>query len=562
MVIDAYAALLAADEGNPARPVRHAILDVTDQSESELGAPDGVFDEHDLALFITKLEAPDSGQIDYGRYDLNGDGRTGFSGAAALTERARVDLDLDGAYGLATLDVEGLPLRFDEKTSSDLRILCHAAYSPVYDGTDESTRREQLGLGRCLDLFLEILFPATVEPGVSNLLSVRAFDPELSDPANPTQSLGQAGVRIELDVTGGAVDDFFGTTNTDGIFQTNARLFDGQPELIIEVVARAGENGPELARTTVRAEAAVVPPPTPSGGGNIVSIRLVSGETPGRVGLGIQREDGSGIGIQGTLSTVLAELHAAVAGASHVGTLNIGTGNGQPANFNVSLGSVDVDQLFVFDRACGSTISVTVGRGFRARMDGCGSSAITARFADIVGDGDSIGIVDVSGTDSSFDISAGSADTVFAGLPTFISSRLRVGINIGNIRDAVVSRCADCTVTFAGTISDSFLSDSNHNLSLGGLTLGDVYSLGLQNSSYTAFGGITGGDVVASPDRFLSGSLTIVGNANLALSGINIGDVGRDLFIQGNRGFSNDDAVAFRQARTVGGRVLIENNAP
>ena len=142
---------------------------------------DRAFDERDLDLFITRLEAPAASPIDYGRYDLNGDGGTGITDAAALGGSERVDLDLDGAYGLATLDVEGLPLRFDEKVSSDLRILCHAAYSPVYDGTDESARRERLGLARCLDVCLEGLFPATVEPGVNNLLSVRAFDPELSD---------------------------------------------------------------------------------------------------------------------------------------------------------------------------------------------------------------------------------------------------------------------------------------------------------------------------------------------------------------------------------------------
>ena len=73
-IVDAYAALLAADEGNPARPVRRAILDAADDAGQPGG--NGRVDESDLALHFDKLRSG-AGAIDYGRHDLNGDGRTG-----------------------------------------------------------------------------------------------------------------------------------------------------------------------------------------------------------------------------------------------------------------------------------------------------------------------------------------------------------------------------------------------------------------------------------------------------------------------------------------------------
>jgi len=270
LVIDAYAAVLAADEGNPARPVLHAILDVADASGNE--GRNGAFDEHDLDLFLMHIDT-DAGPPDYGRYELNGDGFTGFPGTPG--GRKRIDLDLDGDYGLARLDVEGLPLRFDEEGLSDLKVLCYEAYSSVYAG-DPDARTERLGLEACLQADLEVLFPTTVQSDVSELLSVRLVDLDLADP-DTGDLLGQAGARIELTVTGGTVDDFVGTTDDDGLFQTNARLFSGQPELTIELVARAGENGPELARKTIHASGVPTSCGLPT---SSVFLRLVIGNRP------------------------------------------------------------------------------------------------------------------------------------------------------------------------------------------------------------------------------------------------------------------------------------------
>ena len=244
-VIDAYAAVLAADEGNAARPVRLAILDAADHA----GEPgeNGRFDESDVALHFDELAAG-AGAIDYGRHDLNGDGRTGGDAVA------RLDLDADGAYGSVTLDVDGLPVRFDENAATDLKALCHAAYSPLYAG-DPLARSGLLGHRDCLRLDLGTLFPSIVAPGVSNTLTVSLLDLDL-----PVGNRGQAGVRIELTPTGGAVGAFAGTTNAQGIFQTTATLFAGRSELTIDVVARAGESGEVLARTTVRATGGAVAP--------------------------------------------------------------------------------------------------------------------------------------------------------------------------------------------------------------------------------------------------------------------------------------------------------------
>ena len=52
----------------------------------------------------------------------------------------------------------------------------------------------------------------------------------------------------------------------------------------------------------------------------------------------------------------------------------------------------------------------------------------------------------------------------------------------------------------------------------------------------------------------------IVGNSGLTLSALAIGNVSTELVIKNNHGFTNDDALAFAHARTVGGAVRIENN--
>lgn len=113
-VVDVYAAALAAG-GDDARKV---LLDVTGT---------GVFDEADIALFLSEFSSRD-GALDYSRFDLNGDGRTG----GGSTDR--FDLDSDMAYGSVTQDIEGNQISFQESSLTDLDILCYYAYSDLYEG--------------------------------------------------------------------------------------------------------------------------------------------------------------------------------------------------------------------------------------------------------------------------------------------------------------------------------------------------------------------------------------------------------------------------------------------
>jgi hypothetical protein len=75
-VIDAYAAVLATDQGFADAPVRRALLDVADAAGNP--GQDGRFDERDLQRFLVELDGNASVQsFDFSRFDLNGDAFTG-----------------------------------------------------------------------------------------------------------------------------------------------------------------------------------------------------------------------------------------------------------------------------------------------------------------------------------------------------------------------------------------------------------------------------------------------------------------------------------------------------
>jgi hypothetical protein len=156
-------------------------------------------------------------------------------------------------------------------------------------------------------------------------------------------------------------------------------------------------------------------------------------------------------------------------------------------------------------------------------------------------------------------VSAGSIEGGVVGAPFAPSSQQRIGIHTTSMGGLAIGSCADCAIAIDGTVSGSFVATGNANLSLGPLTLGDVFSFSVQGNTFTTFGGITGGDVVG-PVSVSRGHASFVANAGLALSAINIGDIAGDLTIQNNHGFTNEDAVTFASARTVGGAVRIEGN--
>ena len=152
-VIDAYAAVLSADQGLSAPLVRQTLLDVVDASGA--ATPDGTFDEHDLQRFLDELDSRAGTTFDYSRYDLNGDGRTGGS------TQSRFDLDANvlPAWTSVTQGIEGVSASFDETRLSDLQILCYYAYSSLYDG-DNDARALALG-SSCVPATVTVT-PATV----------------------------------------------------------------------------------------------------------------------------------------------------------------------------------------------------------------------------------------------------------------------------------------------------------------------------------------------------------------------------------------------------------------
>lgn len=250
--LDAYQAVLSLDTPLlPApgiAPIRFAILD----SDGEDG-----FEGDDLAdyefVYFNNGSPVEPTDPDYSRWDLNGDGFTGGA-KTAKHDLDRVGSTLYGPNSLTIVErpVEGIPIRFDETKVTDVKALCFYANSPLYTG-DPADRAARLGAERCLRVGLDASFPTSVSPGVDTPLTLRADDLDLDDPGNV---LWQRGVRLELTPTGGTVGASSGVTAADGTFQTTARLSPGQSQLTVDVVARAGLGGPELARTTVTAAAA------------------------------------------------------------------------------------------------------------------------------------------------------------------------------------------------------------------------------------------------------------------------------------------------------------------
>ena len=235
--LDAYAATLAAD-GAATQPAREAILD---------GDGDGDFDELDLEEFrdaFVASVADGEVDLDYGRFDLNGDGYTGGG-------RDRFDLDASSppAWSFSgRREVLGLEVLHNENDARDLDVLCHEANGPLYAG--DTTARDTFNEQHCVppvEIVADPAFPSTVQPGFANNLRIVARRTDLTDPTVRQQP----GVRLEYTVTGGNVGAVTGVTGQDGSFSTTATLVSPADELEIEVVARAGAGGPELDRLTV-----------------------------------------------------------------------------------------------------------------------------------------------------------------------------------------------------------------------------------------------------------------------------------------------------------------------
>jgi WD40 repeat protein len=142
-VIDAYSAVLAVDDeaaldgGGPDKaPVRMTILDVVGNDKSKLGG-DGDFDEHDIERFLDEI-TNGPGYPNYSRFDLNGDGYTG----GKTTDRFNLDIDAAQTHGEVKQEIAGKNVTFNERSVTDLKVLCYYAYSDLRTGDD--AKRDQL----------------------------------------------------------------------------------------------------------------------------------------------------------------------------------------------------------------------------------------------------------------------------------------------------------------------------------------------------------------------------------------------------------------------------------
>ena len=123
---------------------------------------------------------------------------------------------------------------------------------------------------------------------------------------------------MELTPTGGTLSSLAGTTDSQGIFRTNATALAGAAQLLVEVVVRTPD-GTELARTTVHATIGSVPDILGIWGGGgicgdtvvLTELRLThSIEGPLAASVAATGVSGPGNGIQRVYGTWLLEERA------------------------------------------------------------------------------------------------------------------------------------------------------------------------------------------------------------------------------------------------------------
>ena len=249
--LDAYAATLAAD-GAANSPARDAILDADG---------DGDFDEQDLEDFRDGFIASAGDgvvDLDYGRFDLNGDGYTGGG-------RDRFDLDASSppAWTFSRRrEVLGLEVLHDEESVRDLDILCHEAHGPLYTG--DVAARDTMAEQYCVppvEIEVDPAFPSTLQPGQNTPLRIVARRSDLTDDTVSQQP----GVHLTFQAVSGTVTPASGLTGQDGALTATAAL-GATGDFEVTVIARAGETGPELDRLTVTASR--------PGGGQVTGVAV------------------------------------------------------------------------------------------------------------------------------------------------------------------------------------------------------------------------------------------------------------------------------------------------
>ncbi|NBC03655.1 MAG: S8 family serine peptidase, partial [Bacteroidetes bacterium] len=145
-VVDAYTAVLAAGGDN----ARKTLLDVNE---------DGSFNEEDIEKYLAEFEDK-NGELEYGRYDLNGSGQTGGD------SKERFDLNDDIEFGTVSKTIQGNEIEFNENELTDEQILCYYSYSDLFEGDEQA--RDNLLEGVCYESFSK---PTVTTNQIENITS-------------------------------------------------------------------------------------------------------------------------------------------------------------------------------------------------------------------------------------------------------------------------------------------------------------------------------------------------------------------------------------------------------
>jgi hypothetical protein len=246
-LIDAYASVLALDTpGN--KTVRHNLLDIAGGGTGG-DEPDGVFTETDLELWLSLADPNENsgiGTLNYGRYDLNGDGYEGGKGIARFDlniSDVRAPGAFSGVVNSALNDALNVSITWDEERLTDRQIVCYYAYTDLYTG--DETIRDTL-----MEPVKETCDPCAVTASTSTLtvqssnLAVASLASDagicqertiLIDPASATVEPGAsqsftvtvAGVNdssVTWSATGGTIDanGLYTAGSNEGNFQVTA----------------------------------------------------------------------------------------------------------------------------------------------------------------------------------------------------------------------------------------------------------------------------------------------------------------------------------------------------
>lgn len=225
-ILDAYNLTLRVDSDIDVvnAPVRRTLLDVTGPGIDT--PPNGVFDEEDLAQFLTLFQSfevqregvpPADWDLasDYSRYDLNGNGITHEFGDGEAMYEGPFDLDANRTLtpNVEQL-IEGQTLPFDEQTLTDLDVLCFYAYSDLYVGDSDS--RTALAGGLCGNKLVVV-----VEEPLDPVLEAIPQEVRIRVGRPATEGTEWAdGAEVEVTALNATVVPTSGLTDSEGYFRT------------------------------------------------------------------------------------------------------------------------------------------------------------------------------------------------------------------------------------------------------------------------------------------------------------------------------------------------------